>query len=114
MREAAHLDPGVVSSYNAHVVLDDTFPQVLPPDVSFGVGGGRGGGKDVGGAEMRPEFFGNNRPAHEFGNGEQFQQLGFGRDQGIAGVGVDAVEEIGLLVIVRGKDNVINYSLEDL
>lgn len=34
-------------------------------------------------------------------------------DEGVAGVGVDAVEEVGLFVVVRGEDDVVDYSLQD-
>ena len=63
---------------------------------------------------MRAEFLGDDGPAHEFGDGEEFEELGFGWDEGVAGVGLDAVEEVGLFVVVGREDNVEDYSLEDL
>ena len=43
---------------------------------------------------MGAEFFGDNGPAHKFGDGEKFEKLLFERDEGVARVGVDAVEEV--------------------
>lgn len=63
---------------------------------------------------MGTEFFGNNGPTHEFGNGEEFQELLFERDEGVAGIGIDALEEVGLFVIVGGEDYIVNNSLENL
>lgn len=57
---------------------------------------------------------GNERPAHKFGDGEEFEEGGFLGDEGISCVSVNAVEEVGLLVIVGGKDDVVDYSLENL
>ena len=94
-------------------MLDDALAEVLPPRVRFRVAGVRGGGEDVGGAEVRAEALGDDRPAHEFGDGEEFQQLGFVGNLGVAGVGVDAVQEVGLLVVVRGEEDVVDDALED-
>ena len=83
LREAAHLDARVVFGDDADVVLDDAFAEVLPAVVGLVVGGeggrgGRGGGvEDVGGAEVGAEFRGDDGPAHEFGDGEEFEELGF-------------------------------------
>lgn len=63
---------------------------------------------------MGAEAFGDYRPAHEFGDGEGFEQLLLVGDERVAGVGVDAVEKVGLLVVVRCEENVIDDSLEDL
>ena len=51
---------------------------------------------------MRTELLGDDRPAHQFGDGKEFEEGGLGRDQVIAGVDVDAVEKVGLLIVVRG------------
>ena len=63
---------------------------------------------------MGTEFLGDDGPPHEFGDGEEFEELGFWRDEGVAGVGVDAVEEVGLFVVVGGEDHIVDYSLENL
>ena len=47
-------------------------------------------------------------------HGEEFEELGFNRDLSVAGVGLDAVEEVGLLVVVRSEDNVVDDALEGL
>ena len=44
-------------------------------------------------------------------NGEEFEKLSFQGYSGVARVFLDAVEEIGLLVIVRGEDDVEDDSL---
>jgi len=60
------------------------------------------------------ELFGDDGPAHEFGDGEEFEELLFEGYEGIARIRVDAVKQVGLFVVVGGEDNVINYSLENL
>lgn len=47
-------------------------------------------------------------------NSEQLEQLCVKRDLLQSGVFVDTVKEVGLLVVVRGKDNVVDTSLKDL
>lgn len=114
LREPAHLDASVVLGDDADVVFDDALAEVLPALVGLGVGVGGGGVEDVGGAEVGAEFLGHDGPAHEFGDGEEFEELGFRRDQAVARVGVDAVQEVGLFVVVGGEDDVVDDSLEDL
>ena len=118
LSQPGHLDARVVFGNDADVVLDDAFAQILPAGVGFGVEGGgsvRGRGReDVGAAEVGAEAFRDDGPSHEFGNGEQFEEGGVRREEAVAGVGMDAVEEVGLLVVVRGEDYVVNYTLEDL
>lgn len=72
------------------------------------------GGKDIGSTERRAVLFGNEGPAHEFGACEEFEERSFFRGQRVAGIGIDAVEEVGLLVVVGREDDVENYALEDL
>jgi len=95
-------------------VFDDTLAEVHVAGVGFGVVGGRGGVEYVGGAEVRTVFLGDNGPAHKFGDGEEFEEGGFGGDEGVAAVEVDAVEEVGLFVVVGGENDVVDYSLEYL
>lgn len=71
-------------------------------------------GEDVGRAKVSAKSLGNDGPSHEFRNGECLEELLLARDEGVAGVGVDAVEEIGLFVVVRGEEDVVDYTLEDL
>ena len=63
---------------------------------------------------MGAKALGNDGPAHEFRNGEGFEELLLVGDEGVAGVGIYAMEKVGLLVIVRGEEDVKNDSLEDL
>ena len=64
---------------------------------------------------MRTKLRRDDRPTHEFGDCEEFEELGLRRDEvGIAGVGGYAVKEIGLFIGVGGKNCVVDYSLEDL
>ena len=63
---------------------------------------------------MRAKALGNNGPAHQFRDGEGFQKLLLIRDEGVAGIGVDAVEEIGLFIVVGSQEDVVDHSLEDL
>ena len=120
--QPVHLDAGVVFRDHADVVLDHALAEVFPARVGFGVGGslvGVGGGvggrfEDVGGAEVGAELLGHDGPAHEFGDREEFEEAGFGGDEGVAGIGVDAVEEVGLLVVVGGEEDVVYDSLKSL
>lgn len=125
--EAREADAGVVFGDDADVVLDDAFAEVLVAGVGFGVvfevvgggggggggGVGGGGGEDVRGAEVGTVGFGDDGPAHEFGDGELFEETLFFGDEDIARVGVDPVEEVGLFVVVGGENDVVDYSLED-
>lgn len=95
-------------------MLNDTFPQILPACERFWVFFVRGGVEDVCGAEVGAEALGDDRPAHEFRDGEGFDEVAFFGDEGVAGVGVDAVEQVGLLVVVGGEEDVEDHSLEDL
>ena len=63
---------------------------------------------------MGAKFFGDYGPTHEFRDGEEFEELLFQGHEGVAGVGVDAVQEVGLFIIVGGEDDVVDYSLQDL
>ncbi len=72
------------------------------------------GGEDIGSTERRAVLFGHEGPAHEFGACEEFEERSFLRDKGVAAIGIDAVEEVGLLVVVGREDDVEDYALEDL
>ena len=63
---------------------------------------------------MGAKALGDNGPAHQFRDGEGFQKLLLVRDKGVAGIGVDAVEEIGLFIVVGSEEYVVDHSLEDL
>jgi len=96
-------------------MLNDPLPEILPSLVRFRIGiRGWLGGEDIGSTERRAVLFGNEGPAHEFGACEEFEERSFFRDQRVAGIGIDAVEEVGLLVVVGREDDVENYALEDL
>ena len=115
--EPVHLDAGVVLRYDAHVVFDDPLAEILPARVSFRVflvGGCGCSGEDVGGAEVGAEALGDDGPTHELGDREGFEQLLLIGDEGVAGVGVYAMEEVGLLVVVGSEEDVVDDSLEDL
>ena len=115
--ESVHLDAGVVFRYDADVVFDDPLAEVLPAGVGFGIFLVRGcgpSGEDIGGAEVGAEALGNDGPAHEFGNGESFEQLLLVGNKGVTSVGMYTMEKVGLLVIVGCEKNVIDDSLEDL
>ena len=82
--------------------------------MSLGVVRVLGGGEDICGAEVRAEALGDDGPAHELGDGEGFEEFFLFGDLGVAGVGVDAVEEVGLFVVVGGEEDVEDDSLENL
>jgi len=108
------LDAGIILSYHTNVMLDYTLPQILPAGERFRVLFVRGGVEDVCGAEVGAEALGDDGPAHEFGDGEGFDEVALLGDERIAGVGVDAVEEVGLFIVMGGEEDVEDYSLEDL
>ena len=98
-------------------MFDHPLAEILPPCVSFRVflvGGCRCSGEDVGRAKVGAEAVGNDWPAHEFRDGESFEQLLLVGDEGVAGVGVYAMEEVRLLVVVGSKQDVVDDSLKDL
>ncbi len=43
---------------------------------------------------MGPEALGDHGPAHELGDGESLEEFFVFGNEGIAGIGVDAVEEV--------------------
>ena len=47
-------------------------------------------------------------------NGEEFEELCIERNLVDSGVFLYAVEEVGLFVVVRGKDDIVDDSLKDL
>lgn len=47
-------------------------------------------------------------------NGEEFEELRIEGDLVVSGIFVDAVEKIGLLVVVGGEDDIVDDSLQDL
>lgn len=47
-------------------------------------------------------------------NGEELEELCIERDLRIANVFVDSVEEIGLFVVVRCEDDIVDNALQDL
>ena len=96
-------------------MLNNPLPEILPALMRLGVGiGGWLGGEDIGSTERRAVLFGDEGPAHEFWHCEKLEEGGFFGDEGVAGVGVDAVEEIGLFVVVRGENYIEDYALEGL
>ena len=115
LRQTTHLDARVVFGHNADVVLDHALAKILPALVGLVVAACAGRGvENVGAAEVRAELFRYHGPAHEFIDREEAEQAGFDWDPGVAGFGVDAVEEVGLLVVVGGEDNIIDDPLENL
>ena len=78
-------------------MFDDTLAEVLPAIMCFGISMIRihwSGGKYIGGAEMGPEALGDHGPAHKLRDGEGLEELFLFGDEGIAGIGVDAVEKV--------------------
>ena len=71
-------------------------------------------GEDVSRTQMGAKALGNNGPAHQFRDGEGFQKLLLVRDERVAGIGVDAVEEVGLFIVMGSEEDVVDHSLEDL
>ena len=109
------MDSGIVFSDDPDVVLNDTLAQVLPALVCLCVGRLPWSRiEDVGAAEVRAEELSYLGPSHEFVDGKQLEQLRIEGDLGVAGVFVDAVQEIRLLVVIRREDNIVDDSLQAL
>ena len=47
-------------------------------------------------------------------DGEELEELCIEGNLGVSGIFVDAVEEVGLFVVVGGKDDIVDDSLQDL
>lgn len=113
--EALHLDARVVLGNDADVVLDDTLPEILPSLVGLLIRRLAGlGVEDIGAGKVRTKFLSNLGPSHQLVDGEQSKKLGIEGDLRVASITVYAVEEIVLLVVVRGKDRKVDDALEDL
>jgi hypothetical protein len=70
------------------------------------------GVEDVGVAQVRAELLGDHGPAHQLGDGKELHQTGFLGDLRQSRVLLDAVQEIRLLIIVRGKNNIVDNAGE--
>ena len=96
-------------------MLNDSLAKILPSFVGLRVGRLSGSSiKDIGAAEVRAEELRNFWPSHKFMDGEEFEELGVKGNLLNTGVFVDAVEEVGLFVIIGGEDNVVDDSLQGL
>ena len=63
---------------------------------------------------MGAKGFCNDRPPHEFGDGEELEEAGFSWDKVVTIIGVDAMKEVRLFIVMGRKENVVDGSLEDL
>ena len=95
-------------------MLDDPLTEVQIASVGFWVCGRRRRGEDVSGAEMGAIFSSHDWPAHEFRDRKELEEGSLGGDEGVAGVEIDTVEEVGLFVVMGGKDYVVDDSLQHL
>ena len=113
--QPAHLDSGIVLRDHPDIVLDNSLAKILPSLerllvtrlVRFGV-------KDVCAAQVRPKFLCYHGPTHDFMNGEELEKLGFEGYLGIARISLNPMKEVGLFVVVWGKDDVEDDSLQNL
>ena len=109
------MNASVVFRDDADIVLNDTLAKIFPSLVGLWIGGLSGSGiEDVGAAEVRTKELGYFGPSHEFVNGEQSEKLGLERNLLDSRVFVDSVEQVGLFVVVRGEDNIVDDSLKGL
>jgi hypothetical protein len=67
--------------------------------------------EDVGAAEVGTEYSGDFWPSHELVDGEESQELCIERDLRVTRVFVDAVEEVGLFVIVWCEYDIVDDPL---
>lgn len=109
------MDAGVILGDNADIVLDNTLAEIFPSLVGLlvcrltllGI-------KDIGVAEVGTKYSRDLRPSHKLVDGEQLQELGVEGYLRVAGIFVDSVEEVRLLIIVRGQDYIVDDSLKNL
>lgn len=110
--EPGHLDPRVVFRNHPNIVFNDPLSEILPSLGCFLVTRLMWlGVEDIGAAKMWSELLRYHRPPHDFVDGEEFEKLGFKSDLGVARFFLDAVEEIGLFVVVWCEDDVEDDSL---
>ena len=96
--QPTHLNARVVLRNYTDVVLNDALAQLIPAVLCVF--------RDcvvehVCGAEVWAEMLLYFGPAHQLMHGEELEELGLDGDLSVAGVGLYAVDEIGLLVVVR-------------
>jgi hypothetical protein len=60
------------------------------------------------------ETFRDNRPSHELRDSKGLKEFLFFGDKRVSGIGVDAMEEVGLFVVMRGEEDIVDDSLKDL
>lgn len=109
------MDTSVIFGHNADVMFDDTLAEVFPALVGFLVGRlGWGNIEDICRAEVGTEEFGYFWPSHKFVDSKELEELCIERDLSVSSVLVDAVEKIGLFVVVGCEDNIVNNSLQNL
>ena len=63
---------------------------------------------------MGAEALGYDGPAHEFWDGEELQKLVFLWDETVPSIGINAVEKVGLFIIMGREEDVVYDSLKDL
>lgn len=113
--QPVHSDAGVVFGDNADIVLDDPLAQVLPSLVGFGVrGGAKLGVKDVRLAEMRSVELLDVGPSHKLLHCELLEQLSLKGDLRVAGVRLNAVHQVVLLVVMSRKDGEVDDTRQGL
>lgn len=84
-------------------MLNDTLAEVLPALKWLVINGeGRLSAEDICSAEVWAEFLREYGPAHKLMNSELLQEARLDWDLVDSGVGSNAVEEVVLLVVVRG------------
>ena len=109
------MDAGVVFGYNSDIVLDDTLAEIFPSLVCLLICRLTWSNiEDICAAEMRTKELGDFWPSHKFVNGEELKKLGIEWYLGISGISVNAMEEVGLFVVVGSEDDIVDDSLQDL
>ena len=107
------MDASVVFGDDTDVVLDDALPEILPSLMCLLIGT-LGAIEYISAGKVGTEHLGDFGPSHEFVDGEEFEELGFQGHLSVAGVSLDAVQEVGLFVVVGGEDDEIDDALESL
>lgn len=113
--EALGLDAGVVLGDHTDIVLDDSLAEIQPALVRLLIVRLTGlGVEDISFTQVRAKGLCDLWPAHELVNCEKLEKLCLLGDLADSGVLLDSVQQIVLLVVVRGKNDEVDNALEDL
>ena len=115
LSQAWNLDTSIVLGNDSNIVLNDTLSEIFPSLIGLLVCRLIWSNiEDIGSAEVWTKDLSNFRPPHEFVDCEELEELGIESYLGVSGVSVNAMEEVGLFVVIWSENDIVDDSLEDL